>query len=204
MRNRRPAVDEATHRDAPARCLLRYCPVCDGYEATDQTVAVLGADDHGVAEALFLRTFSKKVTLLAHRVFELDAYARKALLRSDIAWAPSPVSMFDFSGAQVAATLQDGSVMHFDTLYPALGSDTNHSFAAHLGMELSDEGCIVVDKHQRTSVKGVYAVGDIVAALDQISVAMGHAAVAATSLHNDLRKAAGQTLDRDSRPSPSS
>ncbi|WP_208598027.1 MULTISPECIES: NAD(P)/FAD-dependent oxidoreductase, partial [Pseudomonadota] len=51
----------------------------------------------------------------------------------------------------------------------------------------TDDRCIVVDTKQRASVPGVYAAGDIVTSLDQISVAMGHAAIAATALHNDLR-----------------
>lgn len=198
VRNRRPALEEAVHSEALERCLLRYCPICDGYEATNMAVAVLGADEHGVAEALFLRSFSPRVTLLAQRSVELDAHTRQTLARADIAWEPSPVAHLDFSGPQVTTTLQDNSVLHFDTLYPALGSDPNHALVRGLGVELSEEGCIVVDRHQRTSMTGIYAIGDIVAALDQISVAMGHAAVAATSLHNDLRKADGQTLERGS------
>ena len=61
-----------------------------------------------------------------------------------------------------------------------------------LGVELSDDRCIVVDTKQRSSVAGVYAAGDIVMSLDQISVAMGHAAIAATALHNDLRNRDGE------------
>ena len=45
----------------------------------------------------------------------------------------------------------------------------------------------MTDGHQRLGLSGLYAAGDIVAGLDQISVAMGHAAIAATTLHNDLR-----------------
>jgi len=65
--------------------------------------------------------------------------------------------------------------------------------ARELGVELSEEQCIVADIKQRTSVAGVYAAGDIVRSLDQISVAMGHAAIAAAALHNDLRQKDGQS-----------
>ena len=68
VENRRPAIDGETHRDALNRGLLRYCPVCDGYEATGQAIGVLGADANGVAEALFLRTYSDRITLLAAKV----------------------------------------------------------------------------------------------------------------------------------------
>ena len=49
--NRRPPMDEELHDDALARGLVRYCPICDGYEVTDKQVGVIGSDSHGVAEA---------------------------------------------------------------------------------------------------------------------------------------------------------
>lgn len=187
VENRRPAIDAVTHTDALKRGMLRYCPICDAYEATGQAIGVIGANTHGVAEALFLRTFSDRITLLAHETIDLDTDDRAVLAAAGIAVAPSPLAGMDFSGDQVLVHLTDGSELHFDTIYPALGSDSNNALARQLGVELSDDRCIVVDAKQRTSIAGVYAAGDIVMSLDQISVAMGHAAIAATALHNDLR-----------------
>jgi thioredoxin reductase (NADPH) len=53
---------------------------------------------------------------------------------------------------------------------------------------LSPEGCITVDSHQRTDIAGLYAAGDVVVGLDQISHAMGQAGVAATTIRNDLSR----------------
>ena len=36
--NRRPPMDPELHDDAMARGLIRYCPICDGYEVTDKKV----------------------------------------------------------------------------------------------------------------------------------------------------------------------
>ena len=58
--------------------------------------------------------------------------------------------------------------------------------AVAVGAEVTDIGCIKVDSHQRTSVRGLYAAGDVVLGLDQISNAMGDAAVASTTIRNDL------------------
>lgn len=192
VENRRPALDVDTHCDALQRGLLRYCPVCDGYEATGLAIGVIGANTHGVAEALFLRTFSDRITLVARETIDLGAEDRAALAAAGIAVAPSPMARMDFSGDRVALHLTDGSDLHFDTVYPALGSDSNNALARQLGVELSDDRCIVVDTKQRASIAGVYAAGDIVMSLDQISVAMGHAAIAATALHNDLRNRDGE------------
>lgn len=55
---------------------------------------------------------------------------------------------------------------------------------------MSDEGCLIVDAHQRTNVPGLYAAGDVVLGLDQISHAMGEGGVAATTIRNDLARQA--------------
>jgi thioredoxin reductase (NADPH) len=76
----------------------------------------------------------------------------------------------------------------FDSVYPALGSDVRNELASQLGAGMTEGGCIVVDAHQRTSVPGLYAAGDVVIGLDQISHAMGEGGVAATTIRNDLAK----------------
>ena len=57
-----------------------------------------------------------------------------------------------------------------------------------VGASLAGDQCVKVDCHQRTSVKGIYAAGDVVLGLDQISHAMGEGGVAATTIRNDLAK----------------
>lgn len=76
----------------------------------------------------------------------------------------------------------------FDSVYPALGSDTHTELAHQVGAEIADDGTLPVDDHQRTSVPGLYAAGDVVLGLDQISHAMGEGGVAATTMRNDLAK----------------
>ena len=69
----------------------------------------------------------------------------------------------------------------------------NKTIASSGEVAQDEDGCVPTDRHQRLKVDGLYAAGDIVAALDQISVAMGHGAIAATAMHNDLRQKDGQT-----------
>ena len=186
--NRRPSIDEALHDEALARGLIRYCPVCDGYEVTDRKIGVIGDDDAGVAEAVFLRSFTADVTLIApdgpHR---LDAQDRETLARFGIAALDGPACDFRLEEDAIMVATGDG-VRRFDSLYPALGSDVHSSLARMVGVELSGDGCIGVDAHQRTSLAGVYAAGDVVKGLDQISHAMGEGGVAATTIRNDLAK----------------
>jgi thioredoxin reductase (NADPH) len=76
--------------------------------------------------------------------------------------------------------------MAFDSVYPALGSVIRSGLAVTAGAKVSEDGCILVDDHLETSVPGLFAAGDVVIGLDQISHAMGQAGVAATTIRNHL------------------
>jgi len=187
--NRRPPMDEDAHAAALARGLIRYCPVCDGYEVTDRRVGVIGDNAHGVAEAVFLRGFTRDVTLIAPHSDQRKLGSQQwALLDgSGIRAIDGPVRAIDLAGDAIVLDTPSGRFA-FDSVYPALGSDANGALAAMLGLACADDGTIRVDDHQRTSCPGVYAAGDVVTGLDQISHAMGEGGVAATTIRNDLAK----------------
>jgi len=183
----KPAVDGL--RDVIYRGAIRFCPVCDGYEALDQRIGVLGPVKTACNKALFLRTYSADVTLLAtDDPRSVPAKLRAELHDAGIHLAPRPVVAVEREGEGIAAVLQGGERRHLDTLYPALGCDVRSDLATSLGARCTEIGNLFVDEHQQTSVPGLYAAGDVVTDLHQISVATGHAAIAATAMHNSLER----------------
>ena len=186
--NRRPPMDEALHADALARGLIRYCPICDGYEVTDKRLGVIGSDSHGVAEAIFLRSYTADVTLIApDAALKLRPDEARRLKEAGIECVDGPAQAVAIAEDCIVVDTAEGHYA-FDSVYPALGSDTHTQLAEMVGASLSGDACIKVDSHQRTSVEGVYAAGDVVLGLDQISHAMGEGGVAATTIRNDLAK----------------
>jgi thioredoxin reductase (NADPH) len=184
--NRRPPIDEELHNEALGRGLIRYCPICDGYEVTDKTVGVIGGDSHGVAEALFLRSYTADVTLIApDKALQLKPEDQQKLKDAGIDCVDGPAQAVAISNEFIVVDTAEGHYT-FDSIYPALGSDTHVQLAEMVGASLSSDGSIVVDSHQRTGVPGLYAAGDVVIGLDQISHAMGEGGVAATTIRNDL------------------
>ena len=184
--NRRPPMDEELHDAALARGLVRYCPICDGYEVTDKKVGVIGSDSHGVAEALFIRSYTADVTLIApDKALKLKAEDAAKLKEADIACVDGPAQAVAIPDGCIVVDTADGHYT-FDSIYPALGSDTHIQLAEMIGADLANDSCIKVDSHQRTSVAQLYAAGDVVIGLDQISHAMGEGGVAATTIRNDL------------------
>jgi thioredoxin reductase (NADPH) len=87
---------------------------------------------------------------------------------------------------KVTVIVTDGGRHDVDVLYPALGCNVRSELATHLGARCNGEGNLQVDDHQQTTVPGLYAAGDVVTDLHQLSVASGHAAIAATAIHNNL------------------
>ena len=184
--NRRPPMDEELHDDALARGLIRYCPICDGYEVTDKRVGVIGGDRHGVAEAVFIRSYTADVTLIApDAALKLSAEDQQKLKDAGIDCVDGPAQAVAIMGNCIVVDTSEGHHT-FDSVYPALGSDTHTQLGTMVGAKLADDGCFLCDSHQRTSVQGLYAAGDVVHGLDQISHAMGEGGVAATTIRNDL------------------
>jgi thioredoxin reductase (NADPH) len=187
--NRRPSMmDDRCHDQALARGLLRYCPICDAYEVTDKSIAVLGTGERGYKEALFLRSYSADVTLIAPE----GAHQLTAVQQSDLAAAGiallAPCTAIRPVGDRIALDSAH-ETRFFDTLYPALGSDIHSGLGGAVGAARTEDGCLIVDAHQRTNVARLYAAGDVVLGLDQISHAMGEGSVAATTIRNDLAAA---------------
>lgn len=185
--NHRPeGLEDAVHDPALARGLLRYCPVCDGYEVTDKRVGVIGTGDHGMREALFLRGFTRDVTLIAPDVeHRLDAACVAKLEEAGIARVDGPCGGYGIEGDRIALDTARGRMV-FESIYPALGSRIRSDLAVAAGAAATEDGCLEVDDHQRTSIPGLFAAGDVVKGLDQISNAMGQAGVASTTIRNML------------------
>lgn len=179
-----PGLREAVYEGS-----LRFCPICDGYEARGQKIAVLGHVQSGWRKALFLRTYSRDVTFLCiDDPADAPAECKRALAQAAVAFPRERAVDVDRSGEKIAALLESGTRMEFDVLYPALGCDVRSDLATSLGAKANETGNLIVDDAQRTSVKGLYAAGDVVSDLHQISVAIGHAAIAATKIHNELER----------------
>ncbi len=80
--------------------------------------------------------------------------------------------------------LEGGMTHEFDVMYAAFGSKPRSKLALSLGAQQDAAGNLVVDAHCRTSVKWLYAAGDVVSSLAQLAVAVGHGAIAATAIHS--------------------
>ena len=191
VRDREPDIP-GIHRHAGH--FLRYCPVCDGFEHTGKQLGILGSGPSVARHALFLRTFSDRIAIFLHGASPATLGPFAATLhRREIPVYPGRVvrimeeagdSESDYRGSGVC--LEDGSEHPLAVLYGCLGCDVNLSAVHHLDLKLDDEGYVVTDINGETSRRGLFAAGDLVSDINQISVAFGQAAVAAVRIHHAL------------------
>lgn len=168
--------------------LVRHCPVCDAYEVTGSSVALIGYGKCRVREALMLRAYTDDLTVLTlGRTLDLSAPDAAALAAAGIRILREPVARLAIEADRIAEwNMESGAAHRFDTLYSALGWKPRSALAGALGAALDEDGAILVDAQHETRIPGLFAAGDVVPGLSQVSVAAGGAAIAALAINRSL------------------
>jgi thioredoxin reductase (NADPH) len=183
VRDHLPTIQGAS--EAAMRSLLRFCPICDAFEAIDKRIAVIGDGSLGVREAEFLRHYSNQVTLL-HIGSPSLASSESASGSGEIECIPIQLSALSIQEDRITLVSAKGK-RHFDVVYLALGCTAQQGLARSLFARCDEYGALQVNAHQETSVPRLYAAGDVVRGLNQVVIAAAESAVAATDIHNKLR-----------------
>jgi len=116
----------------------------------------------------------------------VDAGFRRKLEEANVTIVETLARIRRTSESTVTLETESGKKHEIDVLYPVLGCKVRSDLARSLGAASTKDGNLIVDDHQRTTIEGLYAAGDVVTDLHQLSVAFGHAAIAATDIHNKL------------------
>ena len=165
-----------------------HCPDCDGYEVTGKRIAVLSRGKQGVALALYLLTWSKQITLLSDE--ELCAEHKEKLAELDIPFAQKEIEKLVGNGDTrqlQQAVFTDGTTLDCDALFFHLGTEPASNLHTLIGCRLDEEsGLVWIDDKQQTSIKGVYAAGDITPKSQLAVVAAAEGAMAAIHIHQSL------------------
>ena len=184
QRDREPEL--GNERELTSRGKLGYCPICDGFDHADQKIALLVRSNAGVKKVAFMSGFSRDLVVVETEPFLMSPVRRLDLARRGIPVVKGPLRALTERGDGLLIEPKRGEPVAVDAAYVLLGSVVPRDAVAGLGLKRSDGGYLVVNSHQETSVPGLFAVGDCVNGLSQVSVAVGQAAVAATTVHNTL------------------
>lgn len=191
---------------------VSYCATCDGNFYKGLTVAVVGAGNTAITEALYLAEIAKEVHILVRsdRIRAEDIWVEKAQATPNIVFHMSTQvtevqgGMMWVTGVKVSVTppwergqggfgsengLKTDDILPLDGVFVAIGSTPITTMVDGLNPDKDAEGCLVVDKRQETSVKGLYAAGDVTTNSNKFRQTIMSAAegcLAANSVHEDI------------------
>ncbi|MBS1115087.1 MAG: FAD-dependent pyridine nucleotide-disulfide oxidoreductase [Nitrospirae bacterium] len=173
---------------------VSYCAACDGYFFKDgKKVIVVGGGNTAATEALYLRNIGVDVTLVHRRdTLRAEMFLQQSLANNNvpIVWNTEIREILGdklVTGVSLENTLdKTRKTMDLDGVFIAIGYTPNNDLAKTLGIETDEEGYIKVGQGQRTTVKGIYAAGDITGGIKQIVTAVSQGAVAATAIFEDI------------------
>ena len=160
---------------------VSFCAVCDAFLHRGEDVAVLGNGPYARHEAEVLLPLCRSVTLLT------DGAAPACEFPREVRIDPAPLAALVGEDRLTAVRFADGRELEITALFAALGVAGSTELARKLGAVIGD-GRVAVDVSFATNVPGVFAAGDCVGGLAQVSKAVRDGAEAGLSALRYLRK----------------
>ncbi|WP_458116405.1 NAD(P)/FAD-dependent oxidoreductase [Arthrobacter sp. D2-10] len=166
---------------------LFQCPYCHGWEHQDQTLAVLGTGECSVQQALLLRQFSSDVTLFTHEMSSVDVEAQASLGSRGVRVVDGRVQALVAGPESLTGVrLESGELYPCDALFYEPGATVDTSIVKAPDCQTLENGCVSTDEFGRTSVEGVWAVGNAADPAAQVIVAAGDAYRLAVAVNAEL------------------
>lgn len=171
---------------------VSYCATCDGNFFKGRDVVLAWGGNTALTEALYLAELCNKVTIVHRRdTFRAeDIWVEQARKIDNIEFALNE-EVEEISGKFFVEEikLKSGKVIKADGIFVAIGSNPNTNLVNHMNPTKDDEGCLVVDSRQETSIKGLFAAGDVTTNSNKFKQTIMSAAegcLAADSIHEEM------------------
>jgi len=167
---------------------VHVCPDCDGYETRDRKTVVVGTGRKAVGMALALTTWTQQIVICTNGdKAELSEILLDKIKALNIPVLEAPIkSVVSQSGEIAGIEIEGGMSLDCERLYFAIGQYPADDLGAQLGCKRDDLGRLVIDDRNHTSVKNVYAAGDIAPGPQLAIGAAASGAVAAIAIHASL------------------
>ena len=164
------------------------CPDCDGYETRGRKTVVVGSGRKAVGMALSLTTWTDKIVICTHgEPANMQAAHLEKLKAVNIPVLEAKVNNISSRDGEIRSLNLDGGMcLDCDRLYIAIGQYPADDLGAQLKCKRDEFSLIEIDEHYHTSVKNVFAAGDIVGGPQLAIAAAADGAIAALSIHASL------------------
>ncbi len=172
---------------------VSYCATCDGNFFKDLRVALVWGGNTAITEALYLAELCSEVHILVRtdKLRAEDIWIEKAKAKENIIFHTF-TEIEEIQGGMMGVTgvkCKDGSIIELEWVFIAVGNAPFTGLVDHLAPAKDPDGTLVVDKRQETTVKWLYAAGDVTTNSNKFRQTIMSAAegcLAANSVHEDI------------------
>lgn len=166
---------------------ILHCPYCHGYEVRNQQIAVVGNGEIGYDFAKLIYQWSSNIVLLTDGTSTLSKEQADKLTSKGISIIENKIEEFLHTEGQIESIkLSENLDLSVDAVFTRISFKQSTNFAENLGCSFLSSGYIQVDEMQRTSVQGVYAVGDSTSMMRSVSVAVATGTKAGAMVNKEL------------------
>ena len=159
---------------------VSYCAVCDAFFYRKKAVAILGSGEYALHEAEVLLPLAESVTLLQNGRSLTAAFPETVRVDS------RPIARVLGKERVEGVVFSDGESLALDGIFVAEGTADSAAFARTLGLA-AVRGRLVVDGEMQTNLPGLFAAGDCVGGLLQVSKAVADGAAAGLAMVRFLK-----------------
>lgn len=153
---------------------ISYCATCDGFFYRKKRIGIMGSGDYMLSELEILRNFTNDIIIFSNNKLDIE----EKIVTDKI---------IEFYGEDNLKGVKTSKEKYeLDAMFIAIGSQNGFSFAKHLGIILDDNNNIEINQNYMTNLEGIFAGGDVIGGLLQISKAISDGANAATCIKKYL------------------
>lgn len=176
---------------------VHYCATCDGAFYRDKKLVVIGGGNSAVQEAIFLTRYTSHIDLLVRSTVkaseilqhELEEYVKNGKITVHLGVTPTDIIASDGKNVDLVKATHEGEPVEFacDGVFVFVGLLPNTKFLDGSGITLDDQGFIMADSNFQTTVRGIFASGDVRSGSTmQIASAVGEGATVALKMREYL------------------
>jgi thioredoxin reductase len=166
-----------------------HCPYCDGWEVSDEPLAIYGRGARGVGLSLTLTVWSRDLVLCTDGPSEIEPDDMARLARNGITVREEPITRLEGQDGKLSAVVfESGESLPRRALFFTTGQSQQSALAIMLGCELNDKGTVRTGKYESTHLAGLFVCGDASRAVQWVIVAASEGAEAAFAINSDLLK----------------
>lgn len=160
---------------------ISYCAICDGFFYRNRNVAVLGSGNYAIAETNELINIAKNIKILTNGEKAPEFRADNVEVNT------KPIKEIVGNKKVEEIEFEDGTKIKTEGIFVAQGVAGGTDFAKKLGV-ITKKDKIVVNENMETNIKGIYACGDCIGGLLQVSKAVYDGAKAGMQIIKYIRE----------------